>query len=237
MKTTSRILTLVLLPALLLAPLGCETMSEHRTASGAVIGTATGAVLGGVIGHQSGHRTEGAAIGAAAGALLGAGTGYWLDRRAQKMRALEDANTTIQTYPAGEYNTTQGPQYVPEHIVLRLNDTMLFQRGSSAISPQGSAKLDEIAALLAENPNERIIIRGYTSSEGEDEYNYKLSQRRAETVAGHFVGKGLNPGRLTVVGMGESNPIASNDTEAGRAQNRRVEIEVFPPEQSAGGGY
>jgi outer membrane protein OmpA-like peptidoglycan-associated protein len=209
---------MILTPALLIAPLGCETMSEHKTATGAAIGTVTGAVIGGVIGHQSGHRTGGAAIGAGVGAALGAGAGYWLDRRTQRLNSVRDQATTVESYPAGEYPTTNGQEYVPEHIVLRLSDWMVFNKDSSSISPEGTRKLNEIAGILEENPRERIIIRGYASTEG------------ADMVAKHLIGRGLNPARIIALGMGASNPIADNATEAGRAQNRRVEIEIFPPE-------
>jgi outer membrane protein OmpA-like peptidoglycan-associated protein len=238
MRTVTLLTTLALLPALMLGPLGCETMSEHKVASGTAIGAAGGAALGAVIGHQSGHKGEGALIGAATGALVGAGTGYWLDRRSQKFNAVQDPNTAVDPVPAQTYRTPEGDARVePEHITLRLNDTMLFDRGSSAISPQGGRKLDEIAKLLAENPRERIVVRGYAGSEGGDQSNVDLSKRRAQMVANYFVGKGVNPGRITPLGMGASNPIAANDTETGRAENRRVEIEIFPPEESAGGGY
>jgi outer membrane protein OmpA-like peptidoglycan-associated protein len=222
----------LLVPALLFGTLGCETMQEHRVASGATIGAASGAIAGGIIGHQSGHRGEGAAIGAIAGGLLGAGVGAYLDQRAKKFARIRDVE--VEKVPPRSVEQvereypTDVPAPQPEHIKLIINDTMLFERGSSALAPQGSAKLDDIARILNEQPDERIIVRGYTSSEGSDADNQALSERRAGSVRNYLVGHGVDPGRITAVGMGESNPIADNNTLSGRSQNRRVEIEVFP---------
>jgi outer membrane protein OmpA-like peptidoglycan-associated protein len=235
MKTTAKlIVTLPLLAAMALGTAGCETAGEHKVATGAGIGAATGALAGGIIGHQSGNRNAGIAIGAATGALIGAGTGYWLDQRAKKFEQVQDQNTQVQQVPAytppPAVAGQPAPPPVPEHITLRLNDTMLFTVGRSDISNEGAAKLDQIIALLNENPNETVIIRGFASSEGQDAANQVLSNNRAQNVRNYLVGHNVaNPGRITAVGMGTSNPIASNDTEAGRAQNRRVEIEVYPP--------
>ena len=228
MNLKTMTLTLAIVPLLTLGgPTGCQTAKEHRVLTGAAAGATLGAVAGGVIGHQSGNKGTGAAIGAVTGAALGAGVGYALERRARKFEQVQQVEVeTVQPNP-----TASEPMYQQEHIRLVLNDTVLFDKNSSAVSPGGAAKLNEIAMLLKEQPGERVVIRGYASSDGEDAYNQALSERRATNVANHLVGQGLNPQRITAVGMGESNPIADNSTEAGRAQNRRVEIEVFPPDQ------
>src|SRR5690606_25552658 len=105
---------------------------------------------------------------------------------------------------------------------------VLFEKGQASLLPGAQPKLQEIARILNEYPNSVVMIRGYTSSEGGDGINIPLSQNRADMVLKTLIGYGVSPQRLTSIGLGSSNPIASNDTEAGRAMNRRVEIEVLP---------
>jgi outer membrane protein OmpA-like peptidoglycan-associated protein len=222
----------LLVPTLLIVPMGCETMSEHRVISGTAIGATAGALAGGIIGHQSGNKGAGIAIGAAAGALMGAGVGAYLDHRAKKFEKIEDVE--VERVPEKSADQVQreypseAPRPQPEHIKLVINSMTLFEQGSSALAAQGSAKLDDIARVLNEQPDERIIVRGYTSSEGGDELNQALSERRAKAVSNYLIGRGVDPNRITSIGMGESNPVGDNATASGRSMNRRVEIEVFP---------
>ena len=215
-KTAMAWVLLGLAPVILMGLTGCQTMKEHKKTTGAVLGAATGAAAGAVIGHQSGNRTEGALIGAAAGAAIGTGVGALLSRQAEQLEKIEDVE--VQT------DQTAGN----EHLVVRMSSEVLFEKSSSALKPQGLSRLAEIAVVLRESPESRVIIKGYASAEGEDEYNMKLSQRRADSVRNALIGERVAQSRISALGMGESNPIAGNDTEAGRASNRRVEIEVFP---------
>jgi len=225
----------VAVPSLLLAPMGCATMKEHKIASGAVIGAATGAAAGALVGGK-GDRGKGAAIGAAVGAAAGGGVGWYLDRRAKRFKQIEDVEVeTVEPVKTEEPGTKEEPGQSAEeakpHIKLRLSDEVLFDKGSSALKPEGVQKVGEIAAALREDPEGHAIVKGYTSSEGPDEANLLLSQRRAEVIRSQLIVNRVAAARITAVGMGESNPIADNATEAGRAKNRRVEIEVFPSEE------
>ncbi|MEN6626351.1 MAG: OmpA family protein [Candidatus Sumerlaeia bacterium] len=225
-RTHIWLLIMLSAPAMLLGPLGCETMQEHkRTTIGTATGAAVGGLAGGIIGHQSGHKGAGVAIGAATGALIGGGIGYALDRRAaDRLRQIQGVDVQVNQ----EAKTDTG-ETVPQRMTLRVSNEVLFERGSAALSPEGSRKIAEIAAVIRDYPDTSVNVRGYASSEGGDEYNLQLSQRRASAVADTLVANKVDQRRLAqVTGLGESNPIGDNSTEAGRAMNRRVEIEVFP---------
>ena len=105
---------------------------------------------------------------------------------------------------------------------------MLFDKGSSALTARGVTRVREIAQVLRDYPDSDVYIRGYSSSEGDDKVNYELSQRRAEVVRNASIAAGIDPVRLFAQGMGSSNPLADNNTESGRIQNRRVELIVVP---------
>lgn len=221
----------LILPALALGPVGCETMKEHKIASGAVIGGATGALAGGVIGHQTGNKTAGALIGAATGAAIGGGIGWYLDRQEEKFRKIEDVEVIrTESAPPVSTETLQTEARPVEHLTLRMNNEVLFAQGAASLTAEGTQKVAQIAQVLRDYPDALVIVRGYASSEGRDDYNLGLSQARADMVKNTLIANKVSPARITSIGMGESNPIASNDTETGRIQNRRVEIEVFPPE-------
>jgi outer membrane protein OmpA-like peptidoglycan-associated protein len=219
-----RLVTNGALFVMLLGLLGCETMKEHKVASGAVIGGAAGAVVGGVIGAHGGHAGTGAAIGAAAGAALGGGVGYLLDRQQKKYEQVRDVK--VERTPQRKDPVTQKVE--PEHLTLRMSSELLFAKNSSTLSPHGTTKVREIADILNQDKDSNVIVKGYASAEGRDAYNYALSQRRANMVCDTLITNGVAPARITTRGLGASNPIADNSTEAGRAMNRRVEIEVFP---------
>lgn len=227
MNFTKVLVTLVLIPTLALGTIGCETAKKHKTATGATVGALAGAAAGAAIGHQSGNRTEGALIGAAAGAAMGGGIGYYLSRQEKEFDKIEDVD--VDSYEAEPATATEPAQ--PAHLTLRLDDQVLFEKGSAALTAQGTQKIAEVAQVLREYPESEVIVKGYTSSEGDEQYNLQLSRDRAAVVADTLVANKVNPARITAIGLGESNPIASNETEAGRAMNRRVEIEVFPTEE------
>lgn len=121
-------------------------------------------------------------------------------------------------------------------IKLNLPDAVTFDFNSAALKPQFYPALDQVAGTMAEYNQTVVEVSGHTDSVGSDAYNQRLSEQRAESVTNYLVGKGLMRQRFEVVGMGERYPIASNDTDAGRAQNRRVEIRVVPLTSEAAGG-
>lgn len=181
---------------------------------GAIIGAAALGTAGGVIANnvtppfkaQDEDRGAGIAIGIVTGAILGALIGHWC------------------CDPEPEAPPPPPPAPPPpakQKIVLR---GVNFDFDKATLRPDGRPILDEAARILNENPSLRVQVRGYTDSIGSDAYNLRLSIRRAETVKNYLVSKGVAASRLEVEGFGESNPVASNDTEEGRAQNRRVEL-------------
>lgn len=215
MQTLKKCVMVLCVASLAFASTGCQTMSDHKIASGAVLGTLVGAAAGAVISDDSG---KGALIGAAAGGLLGTGVGYYLNNQAKKLEAVEGVD--VVHVPA--------TQMEPEHLTLQMQASILFEVGSSALKQAGTMKVAEVSATLREYPNSTIIIKGYASSEGADDYNLALSKRRAEMVRNTMIGNHVAPSRITAVGMGESSPIGDNSTESGRSMNRRVEIDIFP---------
>ena len=195
-----------------------------------VVGTAAGALI------DKENRWRGALIGAAAGAAVGTGIGYVLQKQKESFDRIEYLETRQQTvvlqqppqsYYEGEAVPPRESRQV-QALNLRLQSEVLFERGSSALTPRGAEKVREIATVLKEYPDSDVYIRGYTSSEGVDKTNFELSQRRAEVVRNELSAAGVNQVRLFAQGMGSSSPVASNDTESGRTQNRRVELTIVP---------
>jgi outer membrane protein OmpA-like peptidoglycan-associated protein len=192
----------------------CAT--EHKkTAVGAGAGAVIGGGLGAIIGHQTGHAGAGAAIGAATGALIGGGIGYYLDKQAADLRRVQEIQNVRQER---------------DRLIATMSNSLLFDVNSAVIKPGGIDGLTKVADVLNRYPETTITVKGHTDSTGSEVYNQDLSEKRARSVADFLVGRGVDPGRVTSIGYGESLPIAGNDTEAGRLQNRRVEIEIIPKE-------
>jgi outer membrane protein OmpA-like peptidoglycan-associated protein len=146
---------------------------------------------------------------------VGAGIGAYQDRQeAELRRRLEGSGVEV---------TRQG-----DNIMLNMPDNITFDFGSSTLKPQFHSVLDNVAGSLTEYDQTRIEVTGHTDSVGSDSANHALSVRRAESVAGYLSSRGVVRSRMMVSGAGESRPVASNDTDAGRAQNRRVEITIIP---------
>ncbi|MBZ9566884.1 OmpA family protein [Modicisalibacter tunisiensis] len=208
-----------------LAVTGCTTTNpqtgEPQTAkatTGAGIGAAAGAVAGLLSGDSAASRRDHAAIGAAVGAAAGAGIGYYMDRQEAQLR------DRLQ-------GTGIGVQRQGDNIVLNMPNSVTFGFDSSELTGQARQALNDVSAVLREYPETRITVAGYTDSTGSKAYNQRLSERRAQAVGDYLMQGGVQRQRLNMVGQGESQPVASNDTEAGRAQNRRVEITVVPTGQ------
>jgi outer membrane protein OmpA-like peptidoglycan-associated protein len=208
-------------------------MDQNRRATGAVIGGAAGTAAGAILDED--NRWRGALIGAVAGAALGTGVGHVLQKQKEAFDRIEGLETQQQTVilqqPPVSYGTGEPapPQSTRAAALnLRMSSEVLFDRGSSALSPMGTGKIAEVAQVLRQHPGSDVYIRGYTSSEGDDRSNFELSQRRAEIVRNELIAQGIGPAGVFAQGMGSSNPVASNATEAGRVQNRRVELIIVP---------
>lgn len=192
---------------------GCQSLS--RTERGAATGAGAGAVIGGVIGAKYGDTAKGAIIGAAVGGVAGAVIGRQMDKQAAELeRELEGAEV----------------DRVGEGIAIRFDSGILFDFDSAELRPEARDNLRELARSLQQYPNTDAMIVGHTDSRGSDEYNLGLSQRRAESAAQYLVSQGISRSRLTTLGKGEREPVASNDTDYGRQQNRRVEVAIFASE-------
>ena len=192
---------------------GCAGMSQQQ--KGAVIGATTGAAVGGVIGNQTGSTARGAIIGAVVGGAAGAVIGHQMDQQAKELQ---------QNIPGATI------QRVGEGIAVTFASGILFPFNSTEILPDGRTNLQQLASSLEKYPNSDILIVGHTDSVGTDAYNNDLSQRRALAAQSYLQTLGVPASRLQATGRGESEPIQSNDTEAGRAQNRRVEIAIYASE-------
>jgi outer membrane protein OmpA-like peptidoglycan-associated protein len=192
---------------------GCASMS--RTEQGAVIGAGTGAVLGGVIGDAAGSTAKGAIIGAVVGGTAGALIGREMDKQAEELEGELDADV----------------ERVGEGIWITFESGILFAFDSDALQTTARGNLTQLAESLGEYPNSDVVIVGHTDSRGSEQYNQSLSERRARSAANFLVQRGIDVGRIRTMGLGESEPVASNDTDEGRAQNRRVEVAIFASEE------
>jgi outer membrane protein OmpA-like peptidoglycan-associated protein len=203
MKTMKHVLTSIVLVSLIIS--GCKNM--NKTQKGAAVGAAGGAAVGGVIGRASGNTALGAIIGATVGGVTGAVIGRKMDKQAKEIE-----------------NEVPGAKVerVGEGIVVDFEEKILFGYDRADLSASSEASLEKLVTILKEYPDTNIEVQGHTDSKGSDNYNQRLSERRANSVSGYLRNKGVSPSRLTTKGYGETAPVASNDSDDGRSQNRRV---------------
>jgi len=187
-----------------------------RAAIGAVAGGIGGLLAGDLIGGKR-DRTE-KIVGAGIGAIAGGAIGSYMDKQERELR---------------EKTQGTGVQVVREGNELQLNMPagITFAFNQSAVQPQFQSTLDQVAQTLSQYNQTYIDVYGHTDNVGSDAYNQTLSEQRAASVANYLSGRGVARARIATRGFGESQPVASNDTEVGRAQNRRVEIRVVPVTQ------
>lgn len=188
---------------------GC---SASNAVKGGAIGVGGGAVVGGLIGNAAGNTALGAIIGAAVGGTTGAIIGNNMDKRAEEMRQ-DLANAKVER--------------VGEGIKITFDSGILFVTNSSELQPAAKANIESLSRILNKYPDTNILIEGDTDNEGTKEHNQGLSERRARSVADYQKGQGVASSRISTVGLGELNPVASNETASGRQQNRRVEVAIF----------
>ncbi|WP_166207444.1 OmpA family protein [Cognatiluteimonas telluris] len=187
----------------------------NHTRTGALIGAGIGAVAGLLSGHDAVERRQRALVGAGIGGLAGGGIGAYQDRQEAALRR-DLQGTGVGVVRNGD------------NITLNMPGNITFAFDSSNLQPQFYPVLDNVAGTLNQYNQTVIEVAGHTDNVGTDAYNQQLSMERANAVAAYLGSKGILQQRMMVVGAGETRPIASNDTEAGRAQNRRVEITIVP---------
>ena len=196
-----------------------QSCGLSKTASGSLIGSGAGAALGAGLGYLIGHDGKGAAIGAAIGTAVGGGTGAvigkQMDKKAEELAALENAQVEI----VEDVNGLSA-------IKVTFDSGILFGFNSSKLSEDAKASLSKFATSLINNPQTDVQIYGHTDNVGTRAANDKVSTARANEVKSYLVNSGVPGGRLSSQGLAYDYPVASNDTEAGRAQNRRVEIYI-----------
>ena len=209
-----KVLAIILLS--LLTVVSCTTATDgtrkvSKTGISAGIGAATGAIIGQAIGKD----TKGTLIGTAGGAAVGAAIGNIFDRQEKELRnKLKGTGVDVKRTGEGEIKLT-----APENITFDIN--------SYVIKPQFRNTLNSVATVLKTYPDSTIIVSGHTDTTGNDAINNPLSVNRASSVESYLESQGISNSRITSRGYGSRQPIASNATEAGRAQNRRVEIAII----------
>ena len=202
---------------------GCATYTgqtdapddPNRTRTGALIGAGIGAAVGLLSGSDATERRQRAMVGAGVGGLAGGSIGAYQDRQEAELRR-QTAGTGIDVVREGDV------------IKLNLPDGVTFDFGKADLKPQFYPALNNVARTLAEYNQTIVEVTGHTDSIGSEAVNQRLSEQRAASVSNYLIGQGLVRERFEVVGMGKRYPVASNDTEAGRALNRRVEVRVIP---------
>jgi outer membrane protein OmpA-like peptidoglycan-associated protein len=206
---TRRIATIAAAVAALSLTLdGCAT----HTQTGAAVGAGTGAVVGGLIGKASGHTARGAIIGAAAGGAVGALIGHQMDKQAKELQ---------QNIPGATV------ERVGEGIAVTFESGLLYDFDSDNVKAEARKNLRSLAQSLDKYPGSDILVIGHTDAIGPGSYNLGLSERRASSAGDYLVSVGVARTRVSTRGMGETDPISTNDTERGRALNRRVEVAIY----------
>ena len=199
--------------AALLAASACASLNKKE--SGAIIGATAGAAAGGAIGSANGSTAKGAIIGAAVGGVAGAVIGHQMDQQAKEIR---------QNIPGAIV------ERVGEGLQVTFESGLLFDYDSDVLRAEARKNLSTFAASLDKYPNTNVLVVGHTDSKGTDDYNASLSARRAGAAESYLASQGVTRTRLRSTGRGEKEPIATNDTDAGRQSNRRVEVAIYANE-------
>lgn len=208
MSIAKPVYALPLAAAFLLA--ACTEMGPRQTT-----GTATGAVAGGLLGGFVGGNAGTAAVGAVGGAIVGGAIGQQLDIQAGELRSTFDDGRI------GVVNTGSS-------LVVTMPNDITFASGSAQLTQAIRSDLRALARHLKKYPNSSVQVIGHTDSDGSAAYNLNLSRQRAAVVTQVLTNNGISPSRIVTIGRGEDQPVATNLTAAGKAQNRRVEIVIVP---------
>ncbi len=182
-----------------------ETQRD-KTAKGAGIGAAAGAA-GAILKGE--READEILAGAAIGAVVGGGIGAYMDHQEERLTRIP--GTTVE-------------RVSQDVILIHFDSDVLFTVDSAALSPSSQGTLGQVGQVLLDYPKTAVVVQGHTDSTGSERHNQELSERRAQAVENYLIGRGIDAGRMTAVGYGETLPVASNDTDWGRQQNRRVDI-------------
>ena len=203
-----RAATILTLAALVLTTVSCAT----KTQTGAAVGAGAGAVAGAAIGRAAGNTAAGAIIGAAVGGAAGAIIGNYMDNQAEEIeRDIEGAKV----------------ERIGEGIKITFESGILFDVDKADLKYAAQQNLTQLAVILNKYDDTNLLIEGHTDSDGAADYNLELSRRRAQSVANHLAGQQVDATRFTLMGYGEAQPVATNETVAGKAENRRVEVAIM----------
>jgi outer membrane protein OmpA-like peptidoglycan-associated protein len=201
--------SLIVLLSLSIIFMGCGT---SKTFQGGAIGAAAGGILGGIIGKQAGHTATGAIIGAIVGGAAGAAIGHYMDKQAEEMQKdLKGAKV----------------ERVGEGIKITFESGILFDVNKSELQSAAKSNIENLAKILNKYSDTKILVEGHTDSTGTLEHNQKLYEQRAGSVSNYLKTFGVQDVRISTTGYGPTQPVASNETTEGRAQNRRVEVAIF----------
>jgi outer membrane protein OmpA-like peptidoglycan-associated protein len=209
-KNVSLLAPVLALSAALAMGAGCATKTGTGAAAGGASGAAVGAGIGALAGGGKGALI-GAGVGAAAGAGTGALVGRYMDRQQQ----------ALEKEVKGAHIERQGDQ-----LAVRFDEAILFDFNKAVIKEPAKRDLDELARVLKDYNQTDLVIEGHTDNIGTRNVNERLSWQRAEAVLGYLASQGVGRERLSARGLADTRPVASNDTDLGRAQNRRVQIQI-----------
>jgi outer membrane protein OmpA-like peptidoglycan-associated protein len=212
-RTTGRLTLAALLVAGTLGLSACANLSN--TAKGGIIGAGAGAAVGAAVGNQVGSTATGAIVGAAVGGTAGALIGRQMDKQAEELESIEGATVTR----------------VGEGIVVTFDTGILFGFDSSDLQSEARSNLQQLAANLNAHERTDVLIIGHTDGTGSESYNQALSERRARSAASYVQSQGVAAERVSIRGMGETDPVATNDTDEGRTLNRRVEVVIYADQE------
>ena len=210
-KIKGKILIVILL-TLAVFTYSCGTSNAVK---GGIIGGVGGAVIGGLVGNELDNTVLGTIIGAAIGGTAGALIGNYMDEQAEEMEN-DIAGAKIER--------------IGEGIKITFDSGILFETNSSLLQYEAKTNISKLAIILNKYPDTNILITGHTDFDGTEEYNQTLSERRAKSDYDYTNGQGVNATRLSVIGLGELEPVATNETVEGKQLNRRVEIAIFANE-------
>lgn len=204
-----RVIVYSLVAAFVVGALGCAVSNTQK---GAAIGGTAGAVIGGIVGDRAGNTAAGVIVGAAVGGATGAIIGNYMDEQAAELEQDLDGARI---------------ERVGEGIKITFDSGILFDYNKADLRPEAKQNLVKMAETLNKYDDTNILVEGHTDSDGSEEYNLKLSERRAASVSAYLAGQGVTNLRMSTVGHGEMMPVADNSTAEGKQANRRVEVAIY----------